>query len=117
MSAYSAPENRALSDASTCAFPEYTWFIKGCEHSTFAASIDKLSIAICNSEDEMSVDSDPNYPQFMKYDQTTGAIAPLTDGPSVREKDNSLSAILRKLSNLIKLIFTFIKNLFDKIAG
>ena len=104
-------------DASTCVFPEYTWFIKGCDHSTFAASIDKLNVAICNSEDEMSVDSDPNYPQFMKYDQQTGAITPLTDGPSVREKDSSLSAILRKLSNFVKLLFTFIKNLFDKIAG
>ena len=65
----------------------------------------------------MSVDSDPNYPQFMKYDQQTGAITPLTDGPSAREKDSSLSAILRKLSNFIKLLFTFIKNLFDKIAA
>lgn len=104
-------------DASTCAFPEYTWFIKDCEHSTFATSIDKLNLAICNSEDEMTVDSDPNYPQFMKFDRQTEEIAPLSDEPSVRVKDNSLSAILRKLSSLMKLLFTLVKNLFDKISS
>lgn len=103
-------------DATTCAFPEYTWFIKGCDHSTFANSIDKLNAAICNSEEPMTVDSDPNYPQFLKFDPDTAAISPLADEPEKETgKKNSIFDILGKLFDFLKPLFETLKNFFNKL--
>lgn len=100
-------------NAATCAFPDNTWFIKGCNHSIFPTSIDKLNKTICTT-DGMTVDTNPTYPQFLKYDEETQQISPLTDKP----KDNGIAGptltIIDKLINFFKSIFAFIKNLFGQ---
>lgn len=101
-------------NAATCAFPDNTWFIKGCNHSIFPTSIDKLNKTICTT-DGMTIDTNENYPQFLKYDVETQQIAPLTDAP---EGENSIAgptlSIIERFINFMKSIFAFIKNLFGQ---
>lgn len=60
-------------DASTCALPETTWFIKGMSHRCFAACVDTLSVKFVNS-DGMTVDSDPDYSQFLQFNATNDSL-------------------------------------------
>lgn len=99
-------------NAVTCAFPECTWFIKDCIHSNFVGCIDELNVTILRSEEQMTVDSDPRYPRFMKYDSQTKTISPLTDEPTDNSQKGTKQDIFTKLFNFIKLIIQAIVNLF-----
>lgn len=98
-------------NAATCAFPDNTWFIKSYIHSTFPLSIDLLNKAICTTEG-MDVNTNENYPQFLKYDQETRQISPLDDEPSDNTIAGPTVSIIQKFINFIKSIFEMIKNLF-----
>lgn len=52
-------------DASTCAFPEWTWFIKGQDHNTFSHGyLDLLNWAI-TFDGQPTVSTDSRFPQFL----------------------------------------------------
>lgn len=53
-------------DASTCLFPETTWFIKNCGHGNFPLVVDYLmnNFLVNNN---YTVFSDENYPQYLDY--------------------------------------------------
>lgn len=98
-------------NAATCAFPDNTWFIKGCNHSIFPTSIDKLNKSICTT-DGMDINTNSNYPQFLKYDEETQQISPLSDKAEEGSIAGPTVSIVQKFINFIKSIFEFIKNLF-----
>lgn len=98
-------------NAATGSFPENTWFIKGCDHSIFPTSIDKLNKSICTT-DGMDINTNPNYPQFLKYDEETQQISPLSDKAEEGSIAGPTVSIIQKFINFIKSIFEFIKNLF-----
>ncbi len=98
-------------NASTCAFPENTWFIKNYIHSTFPVCIDKLNLAILKTNG-MTVDTDPNYPQFLKYDSETKTLSKLEDKPAGNTIVGPTVSFLEKIFNFIKSFFAMIKNLF-----
>ena len=54
-------------DASTCAFPFRTWFIKGVGHSTSPGDYEDLSKEIIH--DDIDVFTNPDRPQFLRYDE------------------------------------------------
>ncbi|MCM1364305.1 MAG: fibronectin type III domain-containing protein [Faecalibacterium sp.] len=54
-------------DASTCLFPDYTWFIKDSAHSDWASSINNLIYAILHSKKQYTINSNSKYPQFLQY--------------------------------------------------
>ncbi len=70
--AYISPDKTA--DASTCLFPEKTWFIKGAKHSNGYDDLDSLVDHIINSDEEITVDTYEQFPRFMKYDYATNSI-------------------------------------------
>lgn len=95
-------------DASTCLFPETTWFVKNLAHAAFPASVDKLMEAFMTS-DEMTVESDEAYPQFINYDSETDTLSPVTglDDGDLIERDTILSkltAFFRFFSFLVEFI-------------
>lgn len=98
-------------NASTCAFPDNTWFIKNYIHSTFPTSIDKLNLAIAQNNG-MTVDTDTNYPQFLNYDVETQQISALEDQPTGTTLVGPTVGFLQKIFNFIKSFFEMIKNLF-----
>lgn len=58
-------------DASTCLYPEYTWFIRGIAHSSGCSDDDAFCDWILNFDGQPTVHSDPRYPQFFNYDRDT----------------------------------------------
>mgnify|MGYP002625036775 CR=1 FL=1 len=60
-------------DASTCMFPDKTWFIKDMKHMEFDPKEEgnncDLFIWLANTTEQLTVESDDLYPQFLMYDR------------------------------------------------
>lgn len=99
-------------DASTCMFPERTWFIKDHPHSNVSAPIDRMIVKICKDA-AFNVNSDENYPRFMEWNNTEKVLSALDDEPiAVREKTKfeKIIDIIKNAINFIKTIFSFINS-------
>ena len=72
---YLSPDNRI--DASTCALPDYTWFIDGMLHSTTHDGHDAFYDKFFLGEDDFTVFSDPDYPQFLVCDVENQLLLPM----------------------------------------
>lgn len=101
-------------DASACALPETTWFVKGMAHRCFAACVDTLSVKFVNS-DNMTVDSDPSYPQFLQFTATNDSLNDaegyLTPVAALEAKEQTvLGAIFEKLSTPLVRFWKFLQS-------
>ncbi len=76
-SKYISPDNQV--DASTCLFPDSTWFIKDLTHYSFPLGVDEFLVDICRFDGKMTVQSDAKYPQYMRYYEDTDTILPMTE--------------------------------------
>lgn len=65
---YISPDKQI--DASTCQFPDQTWFIKGCKHSKWSAPEDEVIYNVIASDTQLTVE-DSRLSQFMAYDVAT----------------------------------------------
>ena len=81
---YISPDRRI--DASTCLFPDSTWFIGGIEHPNFPDWIDNFAVFFFNTPG-MTIDTDPAYPQFMMYDKENDTVVPM----NAENKDDSVA--------------------------
>lgn len=61
---YISPDKKI--DASTCLFPEYTWFVKGCKHSTYTPEEIKLILTVIDAKEQLTV-NDFDWSQFIIY--------------------------------------------------
>lgn len=97
-----------LIDASTCLFPENTWFIKNLTHTAYEIEEDPAQFImwLLAADEQLTVWSDEAYPQFMSYDAETGE---LTEVEEI--VDDAFSAI----RNFFKAIIDFFKNLFESL--
>ncbi len=97
-------------DASTCAFPFRTWFIKGVGHSTSPGDYETLSKEIIH--DNIDVFTDPNRPQFLRYDEEGSGKLEILTAPEEKEETlyDKVFAIFRKM-------FLLPKTIFNKILG
>lgn len=104
-------------DASTCMFPEKTWFIKDMPHSNLYAVVDKLIVKVCK-DTGFTVDTDENYPRFMEWDETTKVLSALDDEPLVVKEKTFFEKVADFFNNgldFYRKLFAFIKsNLFAK---
>lgn len=100
-------------DASTCLFPETTWFFKNLYHSNFPACVDKVIDAFMTTEG-MNIDTYAEYPQFMKYNKADGTLSKVEglDEGDLIDKDSfySRSTVFMKI---LKMIFDFFTKLLD----
>lgn len=100
-------------DASTCVLPEKTWFVKNLIHGTFPPCVDKLMEEFM-SGDDMTIDSNEAYPQFIKYDaesDTLSAVEGLDDGDLIVR-----NTILSKLTAFFKF-FSILIDFFQKLLA
>lgn len=99
-------------DASTCLFPEKTWFVKNIIHKTFPKAVNRLIDAIVNNGSDFTVFSDPELPQYMLYDKDANEITPL-----VTENMNCDSryhvTFFEAFKKMWKCIFELIKRKFQ----
>ena len=102
--AYISPNKQV--DASTCMFPEKTWFVKDLKHSVNHNSLTELAEAILYCDEEVTVDTFEQYPRFLSFDNTSTTI--VKDESS---KVNMFTKWFDALNEFIKLM----KSLFQKL--
>lgn len=108
---YLSPDK--MIDASTCIFPDRTWFIRDISHDPFPPSIDKLIKAFIDSHGEMTVFSNEAYPQFLQYNAEADTITPL----EAEEPAGNTTGFMKFINDIVrffKSFFNVIKNLFTK---
>ena len=97
-------------DASTCMFPEQTWFIRDMAHVDYnvGESTDFL-IWLAKSEKQLTIYDNASYPQFMKYDSKTNTLSPVTDELLKPTVISQIFAFLTKLVQIsAQIIFSII---------
>ena len=103
-------------DASTCLFPEKTWFIKNCAHADFPACVDVLMDNFLKN-DNYTVFSDANYPQYMDYsvDEATGAesLVPVTETDNDAAKPGKNEERFSIFIRFFNAILNFFTKLFN----
>ncbi|MBR4767013.1 MAG: hypothetical protein IK085_09665 [Clostridia bacterium] len=106
---YLSPDN--MVDASTCALPECTWFVRDWLHCNGNAGIDEL-FNLVMTEDEVSVRSFENYPQFLEADDDADTVYPVIGAPDAFARFKNSPTYLnfvRFLFSIVKKIFFFVK--------
>ncbi len=94
-------------DASTCLSPDTTWFIKDIKHTYFPDCVNGLVSDIVNNEG-FNVNSNPEYPQYLVFDDEADTISPLT-------KEN-MNTTDRYETSFTGALFTFVKSIFRLIT-
>ncbi len=104
-----SPDNKI--DASTCLFPETTWFIKYCLHDHWPEPQDAMAMQFLRDKN-MTVFTYSEYPQFLKVtdvtlggDKTSGVMSPV-EGPDAEEKESFIMGLA-----------SFFKKIAAKIIG
>lgn len=54
-------------DATTCLFPDYTWFIKDMRHADWNKNADTLFYAFFSKSTQVTVNTFSNFPQFLRF--------------------------------------------------
>lgn len=112
---YISPDKQI--DASTCIFPDYTWFTKGSSHSNWTMYEDNLMHTVATADRQLTI-NDFEYTQFMVYDSEKNTMSPMTaensnttnwDAPDtdtffgrIKAFFSSLTKWFKELGNLIK---------------
>lgn len=74
---YVSPDR--MIDASTCWFPQETWFIKNMQHVGFDDSQNQCELYawLMTTDKPVTVTSNPDFPQFLLYNTETKVLSPL----------------------------------------
>lgn len=100
------PEKNYLSadgqiDASTCMFPERTWFIRDMGHVDYPIGVSTdMILTFADSEEQLTVDSLKTYPQFMKYSYKTNTLVPVTENAEKTFAEKFFGALISFLKKL-----------------
>ena len=90
-------------DASTCLFPENTWFVKGMVHTWYNTDYYLLVYWILEEGENADVFSNPNYPQFLCNNVYVGSLEPLTtDNMNPMNDKADLPTVFAAIAALIK---------------
>ena len=91
-------------DASTCAFPEYTWFIKNNGHATFGTDYCAFIEWAIRYDGQPTVHTSKNYPQFIQIKEDNLITVTADDTAEVKSNEEVI----------ITSLITLIKNSFEK---
>ena len=117
---YISPDRKI--DASTCMFPDCTWFTKGVRHGDWTWTENRILHAVATADRQLTVD-DFELTQFIAYDKQTDSMVPMTQDncntefwTADRTEDNPktplqrLRVLLRSLKRWIPAFFSFVKD-------
>ncbi len=121
-SKYVSPDKRV--DASTCLYPDSTWFVKGSSHTLWTKYEDEIVHTVATADRQLTV-NDLEYTQYMVYDAETDTMTAMnedncnTESWIVREeldkpvtKENRLVAFLWSLMKWFTNLFNLIREAF-----
>lgn len=117
---YISPDKKI--DASTCLFPDYTWFIKGSSHSDWTCYELKIMMEVASSDHQLTVNDYP-YTQFMVYNEASNYLTAMTEencntehwdaAPEIYKPESFFDKLKVAFNAMIiwsKLLFEFIIN-------
>ena len=121
---YISPDKRI--DASTCAFPDSTWFTKGITHSEWTDFETSVLLKVVTADTQLTID-DFEYTQFIVYDNETETAYPMTEDNYNTEswtanktldkpenEDGAIFAFVISLLSWIMQLFKFLQAKFNK---
>ncbi len=113
---YISPDK--LVDASTCRFPDYTWFTKNISHSYWHDFESGLMFNVITADKQYTVD-DFDCTQFVVHDYETGIVSPMTEENCHTEswynevKNGETSGFIAKIIAFFKSLVSWFKALFN----
>lgn len=85
-------------DASTCLYPEQTWFIKDMLHTGYTAGYDEFVYQFIYDDDQQTIWSNPDYPQFLYNNAESETLDALTtENCDTRSEDFDLIEFIGSL--------------------
>ena len=111
MSSYVSKDN--MIDASTCLFPDNTWFIKNLAHTNFPSCVNTLIYEALSSKGQFTIKSNKSFPQFLEYkNKKLVAVTQANPDDVDKEETSIISSFLKVLitaftstfGNLIKIV-------------
>ena len=103
---YLSPDK--MIDASTCALPENTWFVRDWLHCNGNSGIDAL-FNLVMTNDDVTVRSFVNYPQFLEADDDADTVTPVIGAPNAWERLKNSRSYL----NFVRFLAACIRRLFS----
>ncbi|MBR0120238.1 MAG: hypothetical protein IJM10_00480 [Clostridia bacterium] len=106
---YISPDKQV--DASTCLFPDTTFFIKNLDHGDFPFVFNEL-ISYMASEGTFTVFEDENWPQYIVYNKEDDTASPMT-----AENSNTTEKWNTSFFDAFKIVFKDFKYVFNLIKS
>ncbi len=97
-----SPDNKV--NASTCLFPEQTWFIRSMKHADNPASIWRMMRLLLAQDEQATVDTFEDYPRFSVYDAQADTITPDLEVKTLSFAEK-LKLFFAQLKQLLSLLF------------
>ena len=94
-------------DASTCLFPDTTWFMKDIRHNNFPGCVNELYVAACRSEKELTVNDDERFPQYLRHYYWENSLVPIT--PDNSQTHTYTTNFFVALKDFIRVILPILK--------
>lgn len=116
---YISPDKQI--DASTCLFPDYTWFIKNCEHGNYPWEEKRLVLAVIDANEQLTTE-DFKYTQFSMFDYSTDTISEMTEencNDNYWTPDKELEKPQSKrelLVSFLRSLLKWLKTLFETLT-
>lgn len=111
---YLSPDEKI--DASTCALPDRTWFVKNNYHDHFPESIDSLINAIFTTDD-IRVFTCEEYTQYLDSDVTGDTLTPVVgtdkDLPEPGSREDKFAMLFEFIKFAIKLIMELVMRISE----
>ncbi len=117
---YISPDN--IVDASTCLFPDYTWFMKGSSHSAWSDFENSLMYTVATADKQLTV-NDFECTQFVYRNNATDEAYPLTkencnteswsEDSTTDTYDNPYS----KYSTMLRVLIDWLIKLFKLVSN
>ncbi len=107
--AYLSPDEKV--DASTCLFPETTWFIKNCYHDYFNADALYTFLDTILATEDMTVFTNAEYPQYIDANVSAEALTPVEGKDEAAPEKGSVGARFQMIYKFIMVIIEAFKKL------
>ena len=116
---YISPDKQI--DASTCMFPDYTWFYKGATHSNWTSYEIKILYDVATADRQLTV-NDFEWGQFIVYDNETDTAYKMNEDNCNTEiweadkKEDEPETAIGGLITLIKSVLRWFKEIFKLLS-
>lgn len=95
-------------DASTCLYPETTWFVKDLHHETFPHNFNNLAIEVMKNDYTVS---DGEYAQFLQWEDGD-IVGEVEKNYAPPAQESKKSALFKFITAIIKMILNLFKGVF-----